>query len=62
MKTKTQVLKKYRTEIRNILSGKLILGELEEAKHKAKALNWVLELSSKEVNTIFNEEKEKVKW
>lgn len=62
MKTKEQILKKYRIEIRNILSGKLILGELEEAKHKAKALGWVLELSRKEVNTIFNEEERKVGW
>ena len=62
MKTKVQILKKYRTEIRNILSGKLILEELEEVKHKAKALGWVLELSSKEVNTIFNEERKRGGW
>ena len=62
MKTKAQILKKYRTEIRSILSGKLILEELDEVKHKAKALGWVLELSRKEVNIIFDEERTKGGW
>lgn len=62
MKIKEQIVKRYRIRVRSILSGKLILEELEEAKHKAEELSWVLELSRKEINTIYNQERKKGGW
>lgn len=62
MKIKEQIVKRYKIRVRSILSGKLILEELEEAKHKAEELGWVLELSKKEINAIYNQEEKKVRW